>query len=59
MQKEFNQKEYIKEYKKTHYKQFKCDLPINLNAELEKKLKTEGKTKKQFLLDAINNYLNS
>ncbi|MBR2248686.1 MAG: hypothetical protein IKE89_03470 [Bacilli bacterium] len=59
MKKEFNQIKYIQDYNKEHYKQVKIDLPIELFEKFNKKLKEEKKTKRQFIIDCINNYLNS
>lgn len=52
---EFNQKKYIIEYNKEHYKAFKVDLKVEELEELEKLLKEKGITKAQFLREAIHN----
>lgn len=50
---EFNQKQYIIDYNKEHYKPFKVDLKVEELEELEKLLKAKGITKAQFLRKAI------
>lgn len=52
MQKEFNQKEYIKNYKKKNYKQFKVDLIIKDKEDLDMLLQKNNLTKKDFVLKA-------
>lgn len=49
----FNQKQYIIDYNKEHYKAFKVDLKVEELEELEKLLKEKHKTKAQFLREAI------
>lgn len=51
---EFNQKQYIIDYNKEHYKAFKVDLKVEELEELEKILKEKGLTKAQFLREAID-----
>lgn len=58
MKDKFNQKEYIKEYNKTHYKTFKVDLKNEEMDELNILLKEEKLTKSQFLRDAIKKLKN-
>ena len=50
---QFNQRKYIIEYNKEHYKAFKVDLKVEELEELEKILKEKEMTKAQFLRDAI------
>ena len=50
---QFNQRKYIIEYNKEHYKAFKVDLKVEELEELEKILKEKEMTKAQFLIDAI------
>lgn len=57
--KEFIQKDYIREYNKSHYKSLKIQLPAELFDEFNKKLKEDNKSKRQFIIDCINNYLKS
>jgi len=52
MQKKFNQKEYIKQYRKDHYKQFKVELKKQDFEELNKLLKKHKLSKPQFILKA-------
>ena len=54
MNKKFNQKEYIKEYKKTHYKQLSIDLKIKDMEKLDKYCKKNNITKKDFIMKEIN-----
>lgn len=49
----FNQKKYVQEYNKEHYKAFKVDLKVEELLELESILKSKGITKAQFLRNAI------
>ena len=51
---EFNQKQYIIDYNKEHYKAFKVDLKVEELEELEKILQEKGITKAQFLREAID-----
>ena len=57
--KEFNQKEYIMNYNKTHYKQFKVNLKNEEMNELIKLLKQNNLTKTSFLKKAIENLKNN
>ena len=50
----FNQKKYIQEYNKEHYKTFKVDLKKEELEELNKLLKKKNITKAKFLRDAID-----
>ena len=59
MEKKFNQKEYINNWKKQHKAQFKVDLNKDEKAELDELLEKKGITKAQFLRDAIENFKNS
>ena len=52
MEKGFNKKEYDKEYRKTHYKQFKVDLIIKEKEDLDALLQKNNLTKKDFVLKA-------
>ncbi len=54
MNKKFNQKEYIKEYKKTHYKQLSIDLKIKDMEKLDNYCKKNNITKKDFVMKEIN-----
>ena len=49
----FNQKEYIKAYKKEHIKQFKVDLNITEYNELNELLKARNLQKVQFVRNAM------
>lgn len=49
----FNQKEYIKAYKKEHIKQFKVDLNITEYNELNELLKAHNLQKVQFVRNAM------
>ena len=51
--KEFNQKEYINNYKKEHYSAFKVNLKKEEKQELDKLLKESNLTKTRFLKNAI------
>lgn len=51
--KEFNQKEYIIQYKKEHYSTFKVDLLKDEKKALDKILKNENMTKTDFLRKSI------
>ena len=53
MEKKFNQKEYINNWKKQHKAQFKVDLNKDEKEELDKLLEEKGITKAQFLRDSI------
>lgn len=53
-EKEFNQKEYIANYNKEHYKTFKVDLKISELEELNNLLKEKNISKATFLRNAIN-----
>lgn len=55
MKKEFNQKEYINNYKKEHYSAFKVNLKKDEKLELDQLLKKHKLTKTQFLRNAIDN----
>lgn len=50
MKKEFNQKEYIKEYQKENYKQFKTKLKPNEMEEINDFLKENNMSKREFIL---------
>lgn len=49
----FDQKKYIQEYNKQHYKAFKVDLKVEELESLDELLKKHNLTKAQFLRDAI------
>lgn len=51
--KKFNQKEYIKDFHKLNYSQFKVDLKKEEKEELDILLKKKNLTKAQFLRNAI------
>lgn len=53
MKKEFNQKEYINNYKKEHYSPVKITLKKDEKVELDKLLKIKGITQTEFLRNAI------
>lgn len=53
MKKEFNQKEYIKNYKKEHYSPVKITLKKDEKLELDRLLKIKGITQTEFLRNAI------
>ena len=48
-----NNKEYIKDYNKTHYERFRVYLKPEEMRELEKEIKRLGITKAEFLRNAI------
>lgn len=52
MEKEFNQKEYIKEYQKENYKQFKTKLKPNEMEEINEFLEKNNMNKREFILKA-------
>lgn len=52
MKKEFNQKEYIKEYQKENYKQFKTKLKPDEMEEVNHFLKDNNMNKREFVLKA-------
>lgn len=52
MEKEFNQKEYIKEYQKENYKQFKTKLKPNEMEEVNQFLKDNNMNKREFVKNA-------
>lgn len=54
MSDKFDQKKYIQEYNKQHYKAFKVDLKVEELESLEELLKQHSLTKAQFLRDAID-----
>lgn len=49
----FNQKEYIKEYKKNHKRQFKVELNKDEHNELKELLKSRNLTNVQFVRNAM------
>lgn len=51
--KKFNQKEYIKDFHKLNYSQFKVDLKKEEKEELDNLLMKKNLTKAQFLRNAI------
>ncbi len=53
MKKSFDQNEYTKEYNKTHYKQFKTELPIEEKEIIDKFLKENNITKIEFIRNAF------
>ena len=53
MKKEFNQKEYINNYKKEHYSPVKITLKKDEKVELDRLLKIKGITQTEFLRNAI------
>ncbi len=50
----FNQKEYDREYKKRHYKQFTVSLKPELKERIDAYCRKEDITKPEFMLRAIN-----
>ena len=52
MEKEFNQKEYIKEYQKENYKQFKTKLKPNEMEKINDFLKENNMNKREFVKNA-------
>ncbi len=52
MEKEFNQKEYIKEYQKENYKQFKTKLKPSEMEEVNQFLQDNNMNKREFVLKA-------
>lgn len=52
MEKEFNQKEYIKEYQKENYKQFKTKLKPSEMEEINEFLEKNNMNKREFVKDA-------
>ncbi len=50
----FNQNEYINDYKKEHYSQFKVDLKKEEKKELDELLNAVNLTKKEFLLNSVS-----
>ena len=51
--KKFNQKEYIKDFHKKYYSQFKVDLKKEEKEEIDMLLKEKNLTKAQFLRNAV------
>lgn len=49
----FNEKEYIKQYKREHYSKLSVDLPKEVKQELIEICSKKGITIKKFILDAI------
>ena len=49
---------YTNEYRKKHYKQLNVDIPISLMEDFEHCLKCADITKKQFIIQSINNFIN-
>lgn len=58
-EKTFNKKEYDKNYKKEHYKQFAVNLSIELNDQITNYCKDNGITKADFLRLAIDKIINN
>ncbi len=57
--KRFNQVTYNNEYRKKHYKQLNIDIPIEKMEEFEKKLSQNHQTKKEIVLEWIDEYINN
>lgn len=55
----YDETTYVNKYRKEHYKQLNVDIPISLMEDLEHCLKYTGQTKKQFIIKAINEFLNN
>ena len=55
----FNQKEYIKRYKKEHYSKLSVDLTKEEKEKLVEICNKQGITIKQFILNAIKNNIKS
>lgn len=53
MKKEFNQKEYIKEYQRENYKQFKTKLKHDEMEEVNQFLKDNNMNKREFILKSM------
>lgn len=49
----FNQKEYIKEYNKANYKQFKTELKLDEMGEVNDFLKEKSMSKREFILKSM------
>lgn len=58
METKFNQKKYIQQYNKDHYKTFKVDLKIEELEELNQLLKKMKLSKADFLREAIRQLKN-
>lgn len=58
MKEKFNQKQYIRNFNKTHYKTFKVDLKLEEYEELENLLNKENMSKATFLRLAIEQLKN-
>ena len=55
----YNETFYTNQYRKKHYKQLNVDIPISLMEDFEHCLKYTGQSKKQFVIKAINEFLNN
>lgn len=55
-EKEFNQTNYINQYRKEHYKQLNVDVPIDMMEEFEQNLKKNKTSKKSFIISTIIEY---
>lgn len=53
MGKEFDQKEYIKEYRKNKYKQFKTEMPVSEKEEIDKFIKDYNLSKLSFIREGF------
>lgn len=53
----YNSTVYNNDYRKKHYKQLNIDIPIEIMEEFEEKLKKEKKSKKEVILNLIENYI--
>lgn len=53
---EFNQVNYINQYRKEHYKQLNVDVPKHIMKEFEENLKKNGLNKKNFIINTIIEY---
>ena len=58
-EKTFNKKEYDKNYKKEHYKQFNTNISMELNDQITNYCKDNGITKADFLRLAIDKIINN
>ena len=54
----YNETIYTNEYRKKHYKQLNVDIPISLMEDFEHCLKHADITKKQFVIQSINEFIN-
>ncbi len=53
----YDETSYINDYRKKHYKQLNVDIPKELMKEFELALKFTNQTKKKFIINCINDFL--